>query len=703
MEKTIKVERKQINIEKEYQTTIIEKLNTEKGAYFCSSFEYPGRYTRWDIGFYNPPVEIRSSYHHFEIEALNEKGLLLVAYIYSLIYAQNYIASINYESGLIIGNIINDTSDFTEEMRSKQPSIFSLLRDIQKGFFNKEDSFIGLYGSFGYDLIFQFEKMAFTKKRDENKNDLVLFIPDELFIMDHRKERPFILSYDFSFNGKHTKNSCREPFKRNQNISYKDIDLKGHIPGTFAKGVSLAKKAFKSGDLFEVVPSQVFQKKTKEKPSILFERLKRINPSPYGFLFNMGEEILIGASPEMYVRVENGILETCPISGTIKRGKDPIEDSIQIKTILNSKKEESELTMCSDVDRNDKSRICKPGTVKVLGRRQIEMYSHLIHTVDHISGELADGFDGLDGFMTHMWAVTVTGAPKRAAIRWIEDHEATPRRWYGGAIGHIGFDGNINTGLILRTIHIDEGIANVKAGATLLYDSVPEDEEKETEIKAAALIAVLNKNETVLTKKDTKFSNKGAGLSILVIDFEDSFVHTLSSYFKETGASVTTIRHSLYHRFLEKEKYDLVILSPGPGKPEDYHMNQIIEYIIAKAIPIFGICLGMQGLIKYYGGTLGLLSYPVHGKPDEIEVIEDFKLFSNIKSPFTVGRYHSIYGKTVPKPLVVTAVTNNQIPMAIEHETENISAVQFHPESIMSFEVGSKIIGNIIERVKNND
>ncbi|AMP20612.1 hypothetical protein AZF37_04975 [endosymbiont 'TC1' of Trimyema compressum] len=131
-----------------------------------------------------------------------------------------------------------------------------------------------------------------------------------------------------------------------------------------------------------MVPSQVFQQKINEKPSVLFKRLKKINPSPYGFLFNMGSEILIGASPdspEMYVRSESGrwyFRNLCPISGTIKRGKDPIEDAIQIKAILNSKKEESELNMCSDVDRNDKSRICKPGTVKILGRRQIEMYSH---------------------------------------------------------------------------------------------------------------------------------------------------------------------------------------------------------------------------------------------------------------------------------------------------------------------------------------
>jgi anthranilate synthase len=185
-------------------------------------------------------------------------------------------------------------------------------------------------------------------------------------------------------------------------------------------------------------------------------------------------EYLIGASPEMFVRVENtpkGMrVETCPISGTIERGSDPLEDAQQIKKLLFSAKEESELTMCTDVDRNDKSRICEPGSVKVLGRRQIEMYSRLIHTVDHVEGYLRKGFDALDAFLCHTWAVTVTGAPKTWAIRFIEKMEQSPRYWYGGAVGMIGFDGTLNTGLTLRTIRVNNGIAEVRAGATLLHD-----------------------------------------------------------------------------------------------------------------------------------------------------------------------------------------------------------------------------------------
>jgi anthranilate synthase len=242
------------------------------------------------------------------------------------------------------------------------------------------------------------------------------------------------------------------------------------------------------GDLFEVVPSHVFYGRC-ESPAAFYQRLRQRNPAPYEFCFNLGDgEYLVGASPEMYVRVTGDRVETCPIAGTIARGEGPLEDAANIAALLGSLKEESELTMCTDVDRNDKARVCVPGSVRVIGRRQIEMYSRLIHTVDHVEGTLRPGFDALDAFLTHMWAVTVTGAPKNWAMQFIEDHESSPRRWYGGAVGFLGFDGSANTGLTLRTAQIRDGVATVRAGATLLYDSDPDAEERETHLKARALL-----------------------------------------------------------------------------------------------------------------------------------------------------------------------------------------------------------------------
>ena len=240
-----------------------------------------------------------------------------------------------------------------------------------------------------------------------------------------------------------------------------------------------------------MVPSHEFWARC-GSPAAFYERLRRRNPAPYEFFLNLGEgEYLVGASPEMYVRVTGDRVETCPIAGTVPRGASPLADAQNILALLSSAKEESELTMCTDVDRNDKSRICVPGSIKVIGRRQIELYSRVIHTVDHVEGRLRPEFDALDAFLSHMWAVTVTGAPKTWAMQFIEDHEASPRRWYGGAVGVLGFDGSMNTGLTLRTAHIRDGLAAVRTGATLLFDSDPAAEELETRLKAKALLEVL--------------------------------------------------------------------------------------------------------------------------------------------------------------------------------------------------------------------
>jgi anthranilate synthase len=448
-------------------------------------------------------------------------------------------------------------------------------------------------------------------------------------------------------------------------------------------------------------------------PSELFRRLRERNPAPYGALLNLGtQEYLVAASPEMYVRVDGRRIETCPISGTIARGKDAIEDAGQILELLNSEKETAELTMCTDVDRNDKSRVCEPGTVKVIGRRQIEMYSRLIHTVDHVEGQLADDYDALDGFLAHTWAVTVTGAPKHAAIQFIEDNEHSPRGWYGGAIGLVGFDGNMNTGLTLRTMRIKDGISEVRAGATLLFDSDPEAEEAETRLKASALIDAIRRGDQPASqpKRATK-RVVAARTRILMIDHRDSFVHTLASYLREYAGEVTTLRPHLVADAIDSIDPDLVVLSPGPGIPDDFAMRKNIGLVLARGKPIFGVCLGLQGIVEYFGGTLATLGYPMHGKPSVVTPLAPSQsqtaqargsLFDGLPASFVAGRYHSLFADkaTFPSVLGVTATTADGTIMAIEHESLPIAAVQFHPESILTLEgrAGHRLIENVIGR-----
>ena len=682
---------------------IVDALDTRRGVLLASSYEYPGRYTRWDMGFVDPPLELVTRGRDFRIAALNERGRVLLPAIAATVQALPAVASSRLAEDALSGAIHAPAGRFPEEERSKQPSVFSLLRALVDLFYSAKDPHLGLYGAFGYDLAFQFEPIRIRLERPADQRDLVLYLPDELIIVDHRRERAMRRRYDFELAGDSTRGQPRggssEPFGGRDQVD-RACD---HAPGEYAAGVRLAREAFKRGDLFEVVPGQTFFEPCPAPPSEIFRRLRERNPAPYGFLINLGQaEYLVGASPEMYVRVDGDRVETCPISGTIARGADPISDAAKILELLNSTKDESELTMCTDVDRNDKSRICKPGSVRVIGRRQIELYSRLIHTVDHVEGHLRDEFDALDAFLAHTWAVTVTGAPKVWAMQFIEDHEKSPRAWYGGAVGLIGFDGNLNTGLTLRTIRVKDGVAQVRAGSTLLYDSDPEEEERETRVKASAFIDALRRPRGVPLQPAVPVPRPGAGKRILLVDHQDSFVHTLANYLRQTGAEVVTLRAGFPHEEMDALRPDLIVLSPGPGEPRDFDVSETLGAAIERGLPVFGVCLGLQGMVEHFGGELAVLPYPMHGKPSRI-CVRGGRIFQGLPNEFTAGRYHSLFAvrEKLPAGLAVTAESEDGTVMAVEHAELPLAAVQFHPESLLTLdgEVGLHLIRNFVAQL----
>jgi anthranilate synthase len=671
-------------------TALVEALDIRRGVLFSSSFEFPGRYTRWDMGFVDPPLMLTGTGRGFVVEALNERGQVLIPAVADALRGVAAIEIGDIGKDRVAGTIRETATRFPEEQRSRQPSLFSVLRALNALFAGDADEHLGLYGAFGYDLVFQFEPMTLRLPRLDDQRDLVLYLPDEILIVDHMRQQAAVHRYDFAVGGKSTVGLARAtadaPYRADR-IPATLPPESDHGPGEFPALVEKAKQAFKRGDLFEVVPGQLFSRPCPDSPSTIFERLKKANPAPYGALINLGDgEFLVSASPEMYVRVEGRRIETCPISGTIRRGVDPLEDADRILELLNSKKDESELTMCTDVDRNDKSRVCVAGSVKVIGRRQIEMYSRLIHTVDHVEGELRPEFDALDGFLSHAWAVTVTGAPKLWAIRFIEAEERSARRWYGGAIGRLTFDGNMNTGLTLRTIRMKDGVGEVRAGATLLFDSDPVAEDDECRLKGSALFAAIAGHRAAPQAAVAATPRSGAGRKVLLVDHEDSFVHTLAGYVRQTGAECVTLRHDFARAELRGGATpDLVLLSPGPGRPDDFAMRETLDIILKRGIPIFGVCLGLQGIVEYFGGALDMLDVPMHGKPSVIRASGN-RLFGGLPAEFTVGRYHSLYARraSLPAALLVAAETGDGVIMAIEHKTLPIAAVQFHPESVMT-------------------
>lgn len=674
---------------------LIDLLDTRRGVVLSSGTDVPGRYESFDLGFADPPLRLESNGADFFIEALNERGKVLVAFLGAAL-SEPSLTITEKTPARLKGFVQRGDAPVDEDQRTRRASIMSLVRDIIAALASPSDPLLGLYGAFAYDLVFQIEDLKQKRARDADQRDIVLYIPDRILAYDRATGRGVRAEYEFWYDGETTQGLPRETppsvYARTKREGFAD-----HAPGVYQATVERAREAFARGDLFEAVPGQLFAEPCERTPAEVFQRLCKINPSPYGALINLGDgEFLVAASPEMFVRSDGKRIETCPISGTIARGADAIGDAKQIQELLNSQKDEFELNMCTDVDRNDKARICVPGSIKVLARRQIETYSKLFHTVDHVEGMLRPGFDAIDGFLTHCWAVTVTGAPKLWAMQFVEDNERSSRRWYAGALGFLGFDGGINTGLTIRTIRMKDGLAEVRVGATLLFDSDPVAEEKECQTKAAALFQALRGDPP---KPLSAFAPdaRGSGKKVLLIDHEDSFVHMLADYFRQVGATVSVTRHTHALERLKNEKFDLLVLSPGPGRPEDFGISNFIGAALEKKMPIFGVCLGVQAIGEYFGGELGQLATPAHGRPSRIQT-RGGSLMRGLPNEITIGRYHSLFvaPNGMPDVLVVTATTEDGVPMTIEHKTLPVGGVQFHPESLMSLEgdVGLKIVEN---------
>jgi len=679
-------------------------LDERRGMVLTSSTEIPGRYRRWDLAFVDPPLVVEARGRKVRVGALNERGRVLLALSHSVLESAPDVAASDFSPDVLELRLRAQSGVFSEEERSRQPSVFGLLRRLRDHFGSDSDPHLGLYGAFGYDLAFQFEPIPVSLPRDSAQRDLVLYLADDLVTVDHRLERAERRCYEFSGEAGTTVGLSRDGERRPYQSSRSAVLANDHGPGEYAAVVERARESFARGDLFEVVPGQMFREPCVSSPSVVFDRLRRRNPAPYGFLANLGDgEYLVGASPEMFVRVSGRRVETAPISGTIARGADAIEDAEQVFRLLSSEKEESELTMCTDVDRNDKSRVCEPGSVKILARRSIEMYSRLIHTVDHVEGTLAPGYDELDAFLSHAWAVTVTGAPKRAAMEFIESHEKSARRWYGGAIGRLGFDGDLNTGLTLRTVRIHDGVAEVRAGATLLFESDPEAEEAETRVKASALLDAIQRPDESPVSEDAPVTPRpGQGRRVLLVDAQDSFVHTLAGYFRRAGAKVMTLRAGFPVEEIARLEPDLIVLSPGPGRPADFGFGTVLEAACALELPVFGVCLGLQAIAEYFGGELERLPAPRHGKRSRVRVLGG-ELMRALPRELGVGRYHSLVVRpdSVPAELQVTALSEDDQVMALEHRTLPVAGVQFHPESLLTLERewGLRLIETVVADV----
>jgi len=263
----------------------------------------------------------------------------------------------------------------------------------------------------------------------------------------------------------------------------------------------------------------------------------------------------------------------------------------------------------------------------------------------------------------------------------------------------LSLNGDINTGITIRTIHLRDGIASYGAGATLLYDSVPQMEAEETRVKATnfyrALAGPPCDPEIVLELRP----RAGVGVRLLLVDNDDCFIHTLANYARQTGAEVVTYRAGFPLELIARIAPNIVLISPGPGRPADFGVPQLVLHAAQAGLPVFGVCLGLQGMVEAFGGQLGVLDYPMHGKPSVV-IHKGVGVFEGLPERFKVGRYHSLFARkeTFPACLEVTAESDDGVIMGVRHRELPLEAVQFHPESMLTLEgnCGLRLMENLV-------
>jgi anthranilate synthase component 1 len=382
----------------------------------------------------------------------------------------------------------------------------------------------GAIGFFGYDLLQYYEKLPAHRIDDLKMNDMQFMFCDQVIVFDHFKQQLQIVGNVHIADGSTDADIARSyetavakieatierlqqpvtiPVTAGGSISFDQElgDIQSNVTKEqFISNIEQAKQYIRAGDIFQVVLSQRFNIDTDIDPLHVYRVLRTMNPSPYMYYLKMGEEVIVGTSPEALVKVNGDRVETRPIAGTRPRGKTPEEDKALELELLADEKERAEHLMLVDLGRNDIGRVSEFGTVKCDSFMEIERYSHVMHIVSNVSGKLHKDKDFFDAFVSCLPAGTVSGAPKLRAMEIIAELENEARGAYAGAIGYLGFGGSMDTCITIRTIIFKHGKAYVQAGAGIVWDSVPESEYLETVNKAKGMLKAIRAAEAIFAQ-----------------------------------------------------------------------------------------------------------------------------------------------------------------------------------------------------------
>src|SRR3990170_761597 len=364
----------------------------------------------------------------------------------------------------------------------------------------------GLVGYFGYDTVRWIEPRlagGWLKPDPLGCPDMLLLLSEELAVVDNLTGRLFLVVFaDPAKPGAYRDATQRlRALTGALRLPLELAPERGTTPGTtagepvlnfgeipFKAAVERAKRYIEAGDAMQIVLSQRMSQPFPGSPMSLYRALRSVNPSPYMFYFDFGSFHVVGSSPEILVRLEDGTVTVRPLAGTRRRGKTRDEDLALERELLADPKEAAEHVMLVDLGRNDAGRVAKTGTVRLTEYRAIERYSHVMHIVSNVEGTLGEGLDAVEVLRASFPAGTVSGAPKVRAMEIIDELEPERRGIYAGAVGYLGFDGNMDLAIAIRTAVVKNGMLHVQAGAGIVADSVPDAEWQETRNKARAIL-----------------------------------------------------------------------------------------------------------------------------------------------------------------------------------------------------------------------
>jgi anthranilate synthase component 1 len=367
----------------------------------------------------------------------------------------------------------------------------------------------GAVGYLAYDIVRQLERLPDQTENDLRLPDALLILPRSVVVFDHLGQRLALVANVLVDEDTDLERAYAAAARRLDGLAERlavaapnpptPLPTAGPAakaasdlePGRYQRMVEVAKEHIRAGDVFQVVPSQRFSVRTSADPFDVYRVLRVVNPSPYMYFLRLPGVTLAGSSPEVLVTVQGRRATMRPIAGTRPRGADQASDQAMERELRDDEKERAEHVMLVDLARNDLGRVCRPGTVKVEDFMRVERYSHVMHLVSDVVGELAEEVTPFDVLAASFPAGTVSGSPKVRAMEIIDDLERHRRGPYAGCVGYFDFSGNLDTCITIRTCVFVDGVAHCQAGAGIVADSVPEREERETEAKARALLAAV--------------------------------------------------------------------------------------------------------------------------------------------------------------------------------------------------------------------